>query len=66
MANWLERLVAAYRPMCLRGLLLDGPYPLGAARVREPLACAHGTPVTHPAVGIDPMPVPATRLEPSP
>lgn len=70
MANLLERLVAAYGPLYLRGLLLDGPGRFGAAQLREWVPGERGTPALSPATPpgrrTGTMPVPPARLEPGP
>lgn len=70
MAKWLDLLVAAYRPLYLRGVLLDGPSRPGVALAREIAPRETGAAATLPTppagVGVDPMPVLPTRLETRP
>ena len=63
MKSWLQRLVAAYRPMYLRGVLLDGPGCQGATRGREPIACDPVTAATPAHAEMDTMSFPPTHPE---
>jgi len=36
MSNWFDRMLMAYRPMYLRGLLMDGQYRLPTAQEKKP------------------------------
>jgi hypothetical protein len=38
MNNWIDRVLAAYRPLYLRGLLMDGQYRLPQAPKKPPVS----------------------------
>ncbi|MEO6799701.1 MAG: hypothetical protein ABI178_07180 [Rhodanobacter sp.] len=70
MANWLQGIVAAYRPAYLPGVLLDGPGHVGAARTGKHVASVPGTPARLPATPagalVDTMSSSPSRLELNP
>ncbi|MEO8778394.1 MAG: hypothetical protein ABI389_06940 [Rhodanobacter sp.] len=61
--GWLQRLVAAYRPIYLRGVLLDGPCCLAVARVREPIPADPVTTPTPAHAELDTMPLSPSHPE---
>jgi hypothetical protein len=38
MSNWIDKVLAAYRPLYLRGLLMDGQYRLPEAPKKPPVS----------------------------
>jgi hypothetical protein len=38
MSNWIDRVLTAYRPLYLRGLLMDGQYRLPQAPIKPPVS----------------------------
>lgn len=38
MANWIDQVLTAYRPLYLRGLLMDGQYKLPATPKKPPVS----------------------------
>jgi hypothetical protein len=38
MANWIDKVLTAYRPMYLRGLLMDGQYKLPVTAQKPPVS----------------------------
>ena len=70
MSNFVDRVLAAYRPLYLRGLLMDGQYRLPATQEKKPEKgnrVVHLTPAFDPGrkrVLITPVPVSASLRVP--
>lgn len=70
MSNFIDRVLAAYRPLYLRGLLMDGQYRLPVTQEEKPEKgnrVVHLTPAFEPGrkrVLITPVPASASLLVP--